>query len=211
MRWGRVVAAVALGATLLPWPGLRDRVVARFEAWQQDAVGTWVPVMLAAQTEQRVAGHRRIGSEHLLLALVEVGSGPSARWLREHGCEVHDLRRRVRAAIDQRAGDPQGVGVADLEAVGARGLPLRPGAREPRRFRGRERDYSPEAGAVLETMVEHVQDTNAGLRARRRRLVEDDLAYALAMTRGTRAQDVLRELQVDADALAQVARSARVA
>lgn len=178
-------------------------------SWREWTTGAWVPVLLAAQREQRAAGHRRIGSEHLLLGLVIAGSGPAAAWLRDHGCEPDGLRRRVRAAVDARAGDPQGVAAEDLAVIGADRLPLRPGAAEPSGRRRRDRDYSAEALAVLHTTFDHARDADATQRPTRRRLLDDDLAVGLATTRGARARDLLHELGIDADELASVARSRR--
>ncbi|WP_239647280.1 Clp protease N-terminal domain-containing protein [Nocardiopsis baichengensis] len=51
-----------------------------------------------AQEEARGLGHGRIGTVHLLLALMDAQDGPAARALREHGASAPDLRAAAQAA-----------------------------------------------------------------------------------------------------------------
>jgi len=51
-------------------------------------------VVVRAQVEARRLHHDQIGTEHLLLALLETGAGPGARALRDRGADPDDLRRR---------------------------------------------------------------------------------------------------------------------
>jgi ATP-dependent Clp protease ATP-binding subunit ClpA len=48
-----------------------------------------------AQEEARRLRHPYIGTEHLLIAMLEEGHGPAAEALRSHDVNVADLRRRV--------------------------------------------------------------------------------------------------------------------
>ncbi|MFC5746139.1 Clp protease N-terminal domain-containing protein [Actinomadura rugatobispora] len=68
-----------------------------------------------AQQECRATSGRRIGTEHLLLALLQ-GDGPAARALRDHGQEPGALR----AAVVRRAG----AGDIDAEALRTLGIDL---------------------------------------------------------------------------------------
>lgn len=166
-------------------------------------LATWIGVLRAADHEARSAGHARVGSEHLLLALVAAGGGRGARWLRENGSNVGELRHQIRQAVDARGGDPQQVAPNDLRAAGLGHLDIPAGARDlasipPRgrtAFKRMARDHrmTPEALAVIDTATEHAH-ARAQLQPREeRQLVDDDLAFGLAMTRGTRAYDLLRE------------------
>jgi ATP-dependent Clp protease ATP-binding subunit ClpA len=52
-------------------------------------------VVVLAQEEARRLRHPRIGTEHLLLAMLDGGEGPGAQALRERGVTADDIRRRV--------------------------------------------------------------------------------------------------------------------
>ncbi|MFC4565115.1 Clp protease N-terminal domain-containing protein [Nocardiopsis mangrovi] len=52
-------------------------------------------VVVSAQAEARQAGHRGIGTEHLLLGLFTGPDGSGARSLREHGLAAPALREAV--------------------------------------------------------------------------------------------------------------------
>ncbi|MFC3998268.1 Clp protease N-terminal domain-containing protein [Nocardiopsis sediminis] len=62
-----------------------------FERFSEDARRA----VVNAQTEAREAGHRVIGTEHLLLGLYAEPGGSGARSLREHGLAAPALREAV--------------------------------------------------------------------------------------------------------------------
>ena len=171
--------------------------------WTEKRLATWIGVLRAAEHEARSAGHSRVGSEHLLLALVAAGGGRGARWLRENGSNAGELRHQIRQAIDARGGDPQQVGPNDLRAAGLGHLDIPAGATNlasippvgRTAFKRMARDYrmTPEALAVIDTATEHAHARGQFQPREERQLVDDDLAFGLATTRGTRAHDLLRE------------------
>ncbi len=55
-------------------------------------------VLVIAQDEARGLGHDFLGSEHILLALLEEGQGVAAKAMDQLGAEVAELRRRVSQA-----------------------------------------------------------------------------------------------------------------
>jgi ATP-dependent Clp protease ATP-binding subunit ClpA len=61
-------------------------------------------VVVGAQKEARLLRQSPIGTEHLLLGMLEAGTGPGARALRDRGADPADLRRRI-AAIAGPPGD----------------------------------------------------------------------------------------------------------
>jgi ATP-dependent Clp protease ATP-binding subunit ClpA len=68
-----------------------------------------------AQEEARGLRHPSIGTEHILLALLEEGRGPAARALRDHGLVAADLRRRVLEMVDPDALDPEALAVIGID------------------------------------------------------------------------------------------------
>ena len=75
-------------------------------------------VLVVAQVEARALGHNFLGTEHLLLGLLD-GDGVAARVLRAEGLEVDEVRQ----AIAQRVGGgPRLVG--DAEALASIGIDL---------------------------------------------------------------------------------------
>jgi ATP-dependent Clp protease ATP-binding subunit ClpA len=96
-------------------------------------------VVKTAQEEARRLRHPAIGTEHLLIGLLEDRNGPPARLLRERGLEVAAVRRRVTSddGLDQEALAVLGI---DLEQVrSATEETFGPGALDPR-ARGPVRD-----------------------------------------------------------------------
>jgi ATP-dependent Clp protease ATP-binding subunit ClpA len=75
-------------------------------------------VLVVAQEESRALGHNFLGTEHLLLGLLE-GDGVAAKVLRADGIDVDD----VRAAIGERIGEAP-VRVDDVEALASIGIDL---------------------------------------------------------------------------------------
>ncbi|MFC9974175.1 Clp protease N-terminal domain-containing protein [Spirillospora sp. NPDC127200] len=74
-------------------------------------------VVVGSQQEARDLGHRRIGTEHLLLALAG-SDGPGGRALRAQGLEPGELREQV-ARLAETGGDP-----LDAEALRTLGIDL---------------------------------------------------------------------------------------
>ncbi|GAB3440177.1 hypothetical protein GCM10027570_05440 [Streptomonospora sediminis] len=78
--------------------------------------------VVQAQHEARTIGHRRIGTEHLLLGLLTDGNSTGARALHEHGTGIDALRTLVRQEVPPQAAapDPEPAGVgADAQAEGS--------------------------------------------------------------------------------------------
>lgn len=80
------------------------------QRWAEPRVGAWARVLRTAEEEARAAAHTRIGSEHLLLALVRAGQGQAAQHLRQLPVDVDRLRKLIVRAVDARGGDPQELG-----------------------------------------------------------------------------------------------------
>jgi ATP-dependent Clp protease ATP-binding subunit ClpA len=104
-----------------------------FERFTQDAR----VVVAQAQAQARVLHHRHVGTEHLLLALLEADSG-AAVLLRDSGLTIDG----VRVAIDRHLGQAAGLSDADAAALKRIGIDIRavrekieesfgPGALEP--------------------------------------------------------------------------------
>ncbi|HSK23294.1 MAG TPA: Clp protease N-terminal domain-containing protein [Egicoccus sp.] len=167
-------------------------------------------VLAAADLEAGAAGHARVGSEHLLLAIVAAGAGRGATWLRARGVDAATLRVAVRRAVDERAGDPGGIARDDLAALGLDDLPMRPagGPTPATRRRGRGLPWTEEARAVLDRAGEEARCRPGLAPSRRRRVTEDDLLAALATVRGIRARDLLHDLGIAPDRLRAAIRSA---
>jgi ATP-dependent Clp protease ATP-binding subunit ClpA len=126
-------------------------------------------VAIGAQTEARRLGHGCVGTEHLLLALLQ-GDGIAAQVLAGLGITPAAVEREIRAEVG-RGPLGAGLGAGDAEALGAIGIDLdevrrrieasfgpgalhwRPGRRhQPRRppMLGGHIPFSPRAKKVLE-------------------------------------------------------------
>lgn len=129
-----------------------------FERFTKDARET----VVGAQAQARDLGHGRIGTEHVLLALLDADDG-TARTLRAHGLDTAALRARV-AAVGGRDGDLdpdalRAIGI-DLDAVrraaedsfGEGALDAPPGERRGRRS---HLPFSKEAKKALELSLRH--------------------------------------------------------
>jgi len=175
------------------------------ERWADPRVGTWARVLRTADEEARAAAHTRIDSEHLLLALVRAGEGQAAQHLRQLPVDADQIRELIVQAVDARGGDSQELGPSDLEADGLEHLDPAPGPSAAPRRRGlravlhrgrRTRRWTPEALAVLDTATERAHLNNHERPPAQRSLTDDDLAVALATTRGTRARDLLEQFEL---------------
>ena len=78
-------------------------------------------VVKQAQVEARELRHDRVGTEHLLLAMVAEGGGLAARTLREAGATYVDLRARI---VGYEGTGPRELGDADAAALRAIGIDL---------------------------------------------------------------------------------------
>jgi ATP-dependent Clp protease ATP-binding subunit ClpA len=76
-------------------------------------------VVKGAQYERAALGHRHIGTEHLLLAMLNEGSGAAYTVLRRSGLRHDRLREEVR-----RLASPMPLGEADAEALRTIGIDL---------------------------------------------------------------------------------------
>jgi excisionase family DNA binding protein len=67
-------------------------------------------VLALAQEEARSLNHTYIGTEHLLLGILQEGDGVGAKLLREFGCDLHIMRQAVQDTVGRGpAGEhPQG-------------------------------------------------------------------------------------------------------
>jgi ATP-dependent Clp protease ATP-binding subunit ClpA len=78
-------------------------------------------VVRQAQEEARRLHHPFIGTEHILLAMLETGEGPAAQALRDRGADPADLRRRIVGVVDPPGDDLDPAALAtlgiDLEEV----------------------------------------------------------------------------------------------
>jgi ATP-dependent Clp protease ATP-binding subunit ClpA len=78
-------------------------------------------VVRLSQEEARRLRHPFIGTEHLLIAMLEEGHGPAARALRGRDLDTPDLRRRILGIVRPPGGglDPEALATLgiDLEAV----------------------------------------------------------------------------------------------
>jgi ATP-dependent Clp protease ATP-binding subunit ClpA len=95
-------------------------------------------VVIDAGAQAQAIGHRHVGTEHLLLALVEAQGGGAPALLREAGLTGHG----VRAAIARHVGEPRIISDEEAAALEAIGIDIRavrakieesfgPGALEP--------------------------------------------------------------------------------
>lgn len=153
---------------------------------------TWHRIALGAEHEATAAGHRRVGSEHVLTALVSVGDGRGATWLRSQGLEAAEVRAFVRRELDRRGGDPHGVDPRDLEELGLAPATALASAPLPPRRRW---FWSPDGAAVVHTASETAR------RVGRRAPTDDDVLLGILDTRSCRARGTLVRLGVDLDRL----------
>lgn len=88
-----------------------------FERFTEEARAT----VRLAQEEARRLRHPRIGTEHILLGLLDESRGPAARALRDHGLTAADLRQRVLELTEPDALDPEALAAIgiDIEQVRA--------------------------------------------------------------------------------------------
>ena len=85
-----------------------------FERFTKDARA----VVVSAQEEARHLGHDHIGTEHVLLAILDHGTGPAAEALAAAGLGADDMRRRVAAMAGEQQ-DP-----LDPQALASLGIDL---------------------------------------------------------------------------------------
>ncbi|MFB9838970.1 Clp protease N-terminal domain-containing protein [Actinoallomurus acaciae] len=108
-----------------------------FERFTKDAR----EVVVRAQEEARLLHRPFVGTEHLLLAMLEAGDGPSAEALRDRGADPADVRRRIAGLVDGDALDPAALATLGIdldevrrvtEATFGPGALDSPGRRPPR-------------------------------------------------------------------------------
>jgi ATP-dependent Clp protease ATP-binding subunit ClpA len=78
-------------------------------------------VVMGAQEQARGLGHNFIGTEHLLLSLLEPDSGGPAEILRDAGLRHDDVVAQIQRLIGSR---PEPLGETDAEALRAIGIDL---------------------------------------------------------------------------------------
>lgn len=153
----------------------------------------------SAVTAAERLGHVRIGSEHLLLGLVE--DGEVADLLRDDGVDLDQVRRAVVERVGARGGDPEGPDPEDLRRVGIdldevrnRATPPQPVVNGSRRRRRRVRHLpmTREARVALEAAMPVASDL------RSRRVEPRHVLVGLATARPARSRALLQDLGVDA-------------
>jgi ATP-dependent Clp protease ATP-binding subunit ClpA len=72
-------------------------------------------VVVLAQDEARGLCHHYIGTEHLLLGLLNEGHGPAARLLNERGLCAADLRRRILLIVGGEGLDPEALATLGID------------------------------------------------------------------------------------------------
>jgi ATP-dependent Clp protease ATP-binding subunit ClpC len=65
-------------------------------------------VLILAQEQARVRGHDHIGTEHILLGLVQEGEGVAAQVLESLGVSLEEVRQQVEQAVSPGRGAPSG-------------------------------------------------------------------------------------------------------
>jgi ATP-dependent Clp protease ATP-binding subunit ClpC len=65
-------------------------------------------VVVLAQDEARNLGHNYIGTEHLLLGLIDEGHGVAAKALEAMGVTQEAIRQQIEEAVGRGAGSPEG-------------------------------------------------------------------------------------------------------
>lgn len=88
-----------------------------FERFSQQARA----VVVRSQDEARALGHRFIGTEHLLLSMLDDEAGTTAEVLREAGVRAEDVRERILRLI---AAEQHPLGERDAEALRSIGIDL---------------------------------------------------------------------------------------
>jgi ATP-dependent Clp protease ATP-binding subunit ClpA len=164
----------------------------RFTKEARDAV-------VRAQQECRTTSGERIGTEHLLLALLG-SDGPAGRALRGHGLELGALRD----AVTRRAG----TGVLDAEALRSLGIDLDAvrdavedtfgeGALDspPGRHRKGHIPFAPESKKALELSLRHA------IRLKHNHITDGHILLGILHDEKTPAVRLLRDLDTDVEAL----------
>ncbi len=170
-------------------------------------------VVVLAQEQARRLGHDRIGTEHLLLALLDPAAGPAAGLLTDAGAAhdgALDAVRRLTAGprpafTAQDAEVLESIGIDLQQVLGRLEALLGPGALAtdpaPRRGLFRRRaarrhiPFSPRAKKVLELSLRESIALKSGF------IGTEHLLLALVRERGGLAATVLAELGVDPAAL----------
>lgn len=128
-----------------------------FERFTEDAR----QVVTGAQQQARALKHHHIGTEHLLLSLLD-GDDAMARATGEHGLDASDIRARI-TRMSEDPLDPEALSTLgiDLDAVreatektfgqGALDIPAGKGARPPRGHI----PFTPKAKKALELSLRH--------------------------------------------------------
>ncbi len=65
-------------------------------------------IVVRAQEEARALDHNYVGTEHILLGLIQEGSGVAVKVLESLGISLDTARQRVEEAVSQGAGTPSG-------------------------------------------------------------------------------------------------------
>jgi ATP-dependent Clp protease ATP-binding subunit ClpA len=95
-------------------------------------------VVVRSQEAARSLGHRHIGTEHLLLAMLESGQGVAYTVLSGAGVTASGVRRDIKRFLGQDAEALESIGI-DLEAVRAKiEESFGPGALDPEAPKGRK-------------------------------------------------------------------------
>jgi ATP-dependent Clp protease ATP-binding subunit ClpA len=159
-------------------------------------------VTLAQEEAVKELGHDRIGTEHLLLALVQ-DDGPAGAILREHGLQARELRARLARLGDRD--DPldaaalRTIGI-DLDAVRqATEQTFGEGALDaPRRLDASGKRHVPfnkSAKKALELSLRHA------LRLKHNHIGTGHLLLGVLHDQDTAAVWILKDMRVDVDAL----------
>jgi ATP-dependent Clp protease ATP-binding subunit ClpA len=166
-----------------------------FERFTKEARGT----VERAQLECRGTSGRRIGTEHLLLALLG-GDGPAARTLRDHGLDLGTLREAVDLRADTGGLDAEALRILgiDLDSVrdavehafGEGALDAPPG-----RFRKGHISFAPESKKALELSLRNA------IRLKHNHINDGHILLGVLQDEKTAAVRLLRDRNVDVEAL----------
>jgi ATP-dependent Clp protease ATP-binding subunit ClpA len=169
-------------------------------------------VVVAAKAQARELGHRHVGTEHLLLALLQQ-AGPASRILHDSGLTADG----VRAGITRLLGESRLISDADAAALEAIGIDIRairekieasfgPGALEPDvppsrygLFRRDSRPFTPRSKKVLELSLREA------LRLRHNHIGTEHLLLGLIREGQGLAAQIMSEAGVDLRALRSAA------
>ncbi|AXI76374.1 Clp protease N-terminal domain-containing protein [Peterkaempfera bronchialis] len=157
-------------------------------------------VVMLAQQEARSLHHPRVGTEHLLIALLDEGSGPAARVLRGHGLDPADLRGRIADPADDGL-DPQALATLgiDLDQVRrATEESFGPGALDPRGHRTGRMGRTPFTDRAKKTLELSLREA---LRLKHRHIGTGHLLLGLLREGSGRASRLLADTGTDPDAL----------